>query len=227
MTKRGFFSHLVLTLITNEANELQCRCGGGGFRFIHQVYRASPQPDLTPLRIAVLNTWSLTSKTFILNYFFSAHVLDFPLLTEMWIKPGDNSAFTELLPPRCSFLSSPRASGRGGGVTSVFKDRFKCKLSHVNNYPCFEVQLFTLELACPVLFAVVYCPPKYNKDFIQEFSEFLAEVVPKYEQLLICGDFNIHVCCPSDPLATDFKCLLASFDLAQSVDGFTHNAGHT
>lgn len=51
-------------------------------------------------------------------------------------------------------------------------------------------------------------------------------MVPKYEEL-ICGDFNIHVCCPSDPLATDFKRLLASFDLTQSVDGPTHNAGHT
>lgn len=73
----------------------------------------------------------------------------------------------------------------------------------------------------------IYHPPKYNKDFIQEFSEFLAEVVPKYEQLLICGDFNIHACRPSDPLATDFKRLLASFDLTQSVDGPTHNNGRT
>lgn len=148
-------------------------------------------------------------------------------MTETWTKLGDVSAFTELLPPQCSFLSTPRTSGRGGGVATVFKDNFKCKPLQVNNYTCFEVQLFSVELACPVLFAVVYRPPKYSKDFIQEFSEFLAEVVSKHDQLLICGDFNIHVCCPSDPLANDFKRLLSSFDLNQAVNGPTHKAGHT
>lgn len=46
-------------------------------------------------------------------------------------------------------------------------------------------------------------------------------------ELSICGDFNIHVCCPVDHLAVDFKRLLASFDLTQSVDGPTHCLGHT
>lgn len=84
-----------------------------------------------------------------------------------------------------------------------------------------------MELTSPVLCAVVYRPPKYNKDFIHEFSEFLADIFPKYDKLLICGDFNVHVCCPSDQLATDFKRLLETFNLIQSVDKPTHHRGHT
>jgi len=41
------------------------------------------------------------------------------------------------------------------------------------------------------------------------------------------GEFNVHVCCPSDQLATDFKRLLETFNLTQSVDKPTHCHGHT
>lgn len=97
------------------------------------------------------------------------------------------------------------------------RDNFRCRLLHTNNCSCFELQLFVDELTCPVLCAVVCRPPKHDKDFIQDF---LGE-------LLICGDFNIHVCCPVGHLAADFKRLLASFDLTKSVDGPTHHLGHT
>lgn len=74
----------------------------------------SQQSDCYLIHMALINTRSLPNKTFILNIFFTSHFLDFLLLTETWRKPGDNSALSELLPPSCSFLSSPQASGRGG-----------------------------------------------------------------------------------------------------------------
>lgn len=118
-------------------------------------------------------------------------------------------------------------SGRGGGLAAVFKDSFKCRLLPTDTYLSFELQLFVVEFESPVLFAVVYRPPKYNKDFIHEFSEFLADILPKYDNLLICGDFNVHVCCPADQFATDFKSLLTTFNLTQIVDEPTHHLGHT
>ncbi len=42
----------------------------------------------------------------------------------------------------------------------------------------------------------------YNKDFIDEFTEILSVTVPTCDNFLILGDFNIHVCCPSKPLAS-------------------------
>lgn len=40
----------------------------------------------------------------------------------------------------------------------------------------------------------VYHKPKYHKDFIREFSNFLSYIVPLSDLILIVGDFNIHVC---------------------------------
>lgn len=115
----------------------------------------------------------------------------------------------------------------GRALAAVFNDSFKYWLLPTNTYSCFELQLFVMEFTSPVLCAVVYRPSKYNKDFIHEFSEFWADILPKYDKLLICGDFNVHVCCPSDQLATDFQTLLTTFNLIQSVDKPTYHLGHT
>ena len=78
-----------------------------------------------------------------------------------------------------------------------------------------------------MLCAVIYRPPKYNKDFLNDFSDLLAEIMPKYDRVLLVGDFNIHVCCPDKPLVKDFLSLIDSFNLVQCVSGPTHEHGHT
>ncbi|KAG8008077.1 Adenosine deaminase domain-containing protein 2 [Nibea albiflora] len=51
--------------------------------------------------------------------------------------------------------------------------------------------------------------------------------MPKYDRVLLVGDFNIHVCCPDRPLVKDFLSLVDSFNLVQCVSGPTHEHGHT
>ncbi|XDV17969.1 hypothetical protein PO909_023757 [Leuciscus waleckii] len=76
-----------------------------------------------PVRAALLNARSVTNKTFVLNDFISTRELDIFFLTETWIKPGDNSAFSELLPPGYSFLNTPRVTSRGGGLATVYNQK--------------------------------------------------------------------------------------------------------
>lgn len=73
---------------------------------------------------------------------------------------------------------------------------------------------------------MIYRPPKYNKDFINDFSDFLSGIVPNYDRILIIGDFNTHVCCPTKPLVKDLLNCIDSFNLIQSVIGSTHEHGH-
>lgn len=83
-----------------------------------------------------------------------------------------------------------------------------------------------IELHHPLLCAMVYHPPKSNKAFIEEFSVFLALILPRTDQLLILGDFNIPICCPNDPLARDFLNILDFLNLTRSVHGPTHEHRH-
>jgi len=56
-------------------------------------------------------------------------------------------------------------------------------------------------------------------------GSLLSSSIPGFDQL--CVDFNIHICCPSDQLATYFKRLLTYFHLHQLVDIPTHLIGNT
>ena len=172
----------------------------------------------------------MSNKTFVLNDFFSRHNLDFLFLTETWIGAGvgQSSVFSELCPTNCSFISTPRCVGRGGGVALVFKNDFKVRTLSVGSFSTFELQCIIVESATsPLACVLIYRPPKPDKDFITEFSDFLSHFVSLYDRLLILGDFNIHVCCPDRPMVNEFCGLIDAFGLTQHINKATHLLGHT
>lgn len=67
----------------------------------------------------------------------------------------------------------------------------------------------------------MYSVPKFTEVFINEFSNFLSFMVTKSDNLFILVDFNNPICCPSNPLARDFRHLNDCFSLAQLVMGPT------
>lgn len=153
-----------------------------------------------PVKFALIKACSVANKTFILNDIITSHELDILFVTETWLRTGDLSPFTELCPPQWGFLNSPRISG--GGLATVFKNIFKCKILPVKNYSSFEVQLFILAncLQTPLLCALVYRSPKATGCFIHDFSDLLSVLAIQSDKMLILGDFNIHVCCPTKPM---------------------------
>lgn len=66
---------------------------------------------------------------------------------------------------------------------------------------------------------VIYQPHQNITDFLSEMS--------KYDWVLTVGDMNIHVCCPTGPLAEGFLCLIDALKLTQLVNGPTQAHGHT
>ncbi len=177
--------------------------------------------------MALLNARSIVNKTFLINDFILSRGLDFLFVTETWLNVDEIDPLFEMAPESFNFLSTPREKGRGGGVATIFKKCFKCRMCSVGCYSSFEVQLFKIDLVNPVLCALIYRPPKYNKVFISEFSDFLSTVISSTDSLLILGDFNIHICCPEKLLVKEFLDLVDSFSLMQSVLEPTHSHGHT
>ena len=80
---------------------------------------------------------------------------------------------------------------------------------------------------------IVYRPPYSHthpvtiSTFITEFANLLESIVLLNEQLLICGDFNIHVNASNDDNAIKFKDLLEFMSLVQHVREPTHEHGNT
>ncbi|XP_070410856.1 RNA-directed DNA polymerase from mobile element jockey isoform X1 [Nothobranchius furzeri] len=179
-------------------------------------------------RFALINARSVGNKTFILKEFFLNNSLSVLCATESWLTPGDSAAIVEMLPPGCSFINIPRAQRRGGGLLTIFKSDLVCTpITHQSTPLSFELSLFELGRSPPLLCALIYRPPPYNKDFLNEFANFLADVSCRYGKILLLGDFNIHVCCPDKPLVKDFLDLIDSFSMSQRVNGPTHGHTHT
>ncbi len=178
------------------------------------------------VNMALVNARSLLNKTFILNDFFIQHDLDFLFISETWLNVRETHALIELSPDDCTFFSTPRTTGRGGGLACVFKKGFKCCLLSKANYHSFEAQVMMYDGWKSVLCVLVYRPPKYNKDFIQKFSEFLSHIVPSCDDIIILGDFNIHVCCPNKPMVSEFLQMVDSFNFMQFISNPTHEQGH-
>lgn len=187
--------------------------------------RSEPAPG-TITKIALLNIRSLNNKTFLINDLIFSRDLDFFLMTETWFSDCNRGSLAEASPRDYNAFNSPRTGGRGGGIATIFKNSFKCRLVTVDNYVSFEVQVFKVALIKLVTFAIIYRPPIFSK-FIREFSEFLSCMITCGDSLFILGDFNIHISCPEKPLVQDFLLLLDSFNLTQSVAGATHKQGHT
>ena len=209
------------------------------YKYDHHSRRSADLYYLRPLRrattssspavnlhMALFNTRSLNGKTFLLHDFITTHDLDFLFLTETWVSAGDSTSFSELLPTDRSFFSTPRTTSKGGGTASIYKNKFHCSLIQpLATYTSFEFHTFDLRMSSPVFCAVIYRPPK-SKDFINEFADFLSRTMINYDFCIITGDFNIHVCCESKPLVNDFRNLIDSFSLTQSVSNPTHEKGH-
>ena len=86
-----------------------------------------------------------------------------------------------------------------------------------NLFHKFEHCSFGLCCSHVVLCVIIYWPPKYNNVFIRDFSEFLAEITPKYDCVFIVGDINIHKCCPHELISWSFLNVTDSFNCAVCV----------
>lgn len=152
----------------------------------------------------------------------------FPFYHWVLVKPWVFCSINGSLSPNYSCFNQPSLSGRGGGVAIIFNSNYKCYPVSLNGFSSFESLCFLLNGQHPVLCVLIYRPPKANTGFIQEFSELLSFIMASYDRVLILGDFNIHVCCPSvSSFTADFINLFESFNLVQSVNNPTHNKGHT
>ncbi len=74
---------------------------------------------------------------------------------------------------------------------------------------------------------MIYRPPKYSPDFVEEFTELLSMISSEFDCFAIAGDFNIHIDNAEIKTTKEILAVLNSFDLIQHVHGPKHNCGHT
>ena len=69
-------------------------------------------------------------------------------------------------------------------------------------------------------------PRVHNANFLDQLTDLLSHVVPKHQDLIILGDFHIHINDQEDQDAQILQDTLNTFNL-KHVNIPTHNLGHT
>ncbi|KAI2642381.1 hypothetical protein H4Q32_025373 [Labeo rohita] len=167
----------------------------------------------TPLKCALLNVRSLSNKGYIIRDLIIDRELDFIFLTETWQQPNDFSLLNEAAPPGFVYKSQPHGTGRGGGLAMFYREKWKVLPVSTPVFSSFEPVVCVLSGQIPTIIATVYRPPKLNYNFIDDFAGFIAYLSTLSSNVILLGDFNIHMDNPNLPLTKDFISCLDSFEL--------------
>ena len=152
------------------------------------------------------------------------------MLTETWLSDNnvsDCSKINEMTPKSHNSYHVPWESKSGGGVGIFVKKTYKAKIMNQGVFSSFEyINAKVTYTNKNVQIIIVYKPPSTNKRlFLNEFSNFL-DTLNESRNILICGDFNLHLNVKTDYYVNEFIELLESHDLENIVNEPTSLLNH-
>ena len=189
------------------------------------------------LNASLINARSAINETRsreIENY-ISDNDLDFLAVTETWADPGRDGS-DDLrdfcCPPGFQVKHhQPRDRERGGGVALFYrKNIISVRRSRSSSQDStFEYLDLDLNIGNRTIrLVIVYRPPGSIPDFLDEFEPFVDRITRRTPRnLLILGDFNIHVDNRRNSASRQFRDLIEDAGLKQHVRSPTHTGGHT
>ena len=164
--------------------------------------------------------------------------LDFVAVTETWLNVTHGDFILKnVCPPGYSSLHLLRPPGikkRGGGVGFIFRSSYAASLVSSSTSPSsFELIDVSIRSSCKKFrLLIIYRPPDGKgrpafSVFLSEFRLLLESSIYLGIEVVIVGDFNIHVDIAEDSKARQFLELVGAMGWLQRVNGRTHKAGHT
>ena len=246
-TKKACHPHLLIGVSNPTLNKLPCLFVRTHRKlFSSTIYRPRPNVFLPLLlllsgdvslnlgptisnriRMATVNVRSIRQKSASFSDLVTTKSLDVVAITETWLKAKETSAaLADITPQGYSLIHKPRRGKQGGGVAIMTNNKFDVSSCKTLQYTSFEsvgckisAPLFSAHVVC------IYRLIKYPLFFFDQFQNLLENLSSSPGELIILGDFNLHLDIPSHhtEALTD---ILTSFRLLQHVNFPTHIHGH-
>ena len=180
-----------------------------------------------------INARSVRNKTAVIFYYICERKVDLVALTEHWLTDSESAVRAELCPDGYSILDHLRHDRPGGGTGIIYRNSLDVSKVYAG---VFEFSGWIVKSPPHNMRLIIIYRPPYSEDhlvptsvFLSEFAEYLETLLLCKEELLITGDFNIHIDDPQDSCARKFLefLLLDGLGLKQHVHQPTHREGHT
>ena len=195
---------------------------------VNEVMNKTPNESEVVL-LGYLNCRSVCNKALELCDLIADGEFDLCVLTETWLKGDirDEPIIAELKPNGYKIHHISRCKTRGGGVALLYKDTLNVTMNRRSTWSSFEYMECSVATSSPLRLVVIYRPPHHDFNaFVRNFTEYLELLVITRSELLLIGDFNIHLDDASNKEGREFSQLLDTFGLSQHVKQPTHVAGH-
>ena len=158
--------------------------------------------------------------------------LDLLCITETWLRDdgSDGPIIADLLPSDYDMFHAPGKNGYGG-VGIVFNKQIKLrKVSGTTLYGSFEYLVLRLPYAYSksATLVIIYRSPSLSiRTFLDEFDDFLNHMLLlNHHELIVVGDFNIHVNKSSDQFVKRFIDIFECHGCIQYITESTHQHGN-
>ena len=128
--------------------------------------------------------------------------MDILILTEIWLTKSEIDKqwleTTQLNRHPYNLLHKNRPNGRGGGLALITKNCYQAKIVESGSYPSFEHTTWELTIKNKQIhFTGIYHPPyslrnkSTNRAFLDDFTNFVMELLPRWPDNVLPGDFNM------------------------------------
>ena len=189
----------------------------------------NPCPVAPNFHIGTVNGHSMRDKVPALSDLVVSKGIDLLGITDTWLTIKETSSdLAEMTSPQgISFCQIPRVNKRGEGVGLFVSNAFKFTPMNLPSLSSFECISGKLECGRACLNILnIYRPPGPASSSFSELQDLLFYLVSLPHDLVLMGDFNLHLESSSSDVR-QLTGILESFHLNQHVNFPTHIHGRS
>ena len=206
--------------------------------YVEKTSGTSIKQHTEKVNIMLTNAQSITSKELQLYKVIKEENIDLYVVTETWL--SNNVEDDTWI--KCSKLNNDnlklanvnRISRKGGGIALVYSNNLKVRCLEDANWVSFEYAIWRLEhKGTKMTIMAIYRPPYSTINqatthfYFEEFTNWLETKSNEYNNIIVLGDFNIHINNDQDADANRFKDIIEALGLQQHVSFSMHRYGNT
>ena len=162
--------------------------------------------------------------------------IDVAVITESWLNKDTDKVCvltSELSRNGFHLDTSNQIEKRGGGLALFSRSYLKTRKIMEGNWKMFQHAIWKVEThGNSVTCIVIYRPPYSSTNqetvtkFLDKFTEWLANILGSFNNMIVLGDFNVHINDENDNEAGIFEETITSLSFNQHVTFPTHQQGN-